>query len=77
MSSNKDHGKNFLEESRGNRSMMRLMSLIAVISASVFTFIIITSEGATRLEVYLVVAFLVGGFAPKVFQKYAEKVTEV
>lgn len=67
-------GKGFLEESSGNLSLMRLMSAVSLIAATVFAFMIIEAKDPTRVEFYLVLAFLVGAFTPKVFQKYAEEV---
>lgn len=73
---NSDRGKNFLEESDGNQSMMRLLSLMSLLFAGVFSFMVIQARDPTRMEFYLIMGFLVGAFAPKVFQKYAESVVK-
>ena len=64
----------FLEDDQGNRSSMRLMSVIALIGSIVFGLISIlhpvASKGVNGL--YITMAFLLAAFAPKALQKFAE-----
>ena len=54
-------------------SSMRCMSVMSLITAIVFGYIVLTSEAPTQDGPMLVIAFLVGAFAPKAVQKFAEK----
>jgi hypothetical protein len=49
----------FFQEDNGNKSSMRLMSFTAILRAS--------DEG-----IYITFGFLIGAFAPKAVQKFAE-----
>jgi hypothetical protein len=67
----------FLEEDNGNKSSMRLMSMIALIASIVFGGITITSDLPKDTEskqagMYITFGFLLAAFAPKALQKFAE-----
>lgn len=65
--------KGFLEESTGNKSNMRLMSMIALLASLVFGLITLLHSGANDENgIWLTFGFLLGAFAPKALQKFAE-----
>ncbi|MEG4517368.1 MULTISPECIES: hypothetical protein [unclassified Microcoleus] len=69
-----DRGKDFahiLQEDNGKYSTMRAMSVIALIAAIVFGAITLTSKNSEGQ--YITTAFLVGAFAPKAVQRFAER----
>ena len=62
-----------LTDDQGKRSMMRLMSFIAVIASIWFAWMTITDSNTTSNEgVYITTAFLLAAFAPKALQKFIE-----
>ena len=61
----------FLEESDGNKSSMRLMCMMSLISSIVFGILTIMPNGSQNGEV-ITFGFLVAAFAPKAVQKFAE-----
>ena len=63
------------EDDEGNFSSMRVMSFISIFAAigySIMTFSV-TSETSIETRKYVISAFLIGAFLPKVIQKYVEK----
>jgi hypothetical protein len=67
----------FLNDHQGNPSSMRLMSVVALIASIIFGLITIqdavSAEPSKNLNgLYITVAFLLGAFAPKALQKFAE-----
>ena len=60
----------FLEEAPGDKSSMRLMCFISLVAAMVFGFLEIKAKVPMP---YVTTMFLVGAFAPKAVQKFAEK----
>jgi hypothetical protein len=64
----------FLEDDQGNPSSMRLMGAIALIASIVFGLLTtlhpVANKGTNGL--YITMAFLLGAFAPKALQKFAE-----
>ncbi len=74
---NKKNKSGFLEEDSGSRSSMRLMSLISLGASIMFGFLtlyISLEKGqADSNGIILTAMFLVGAFAPKAVQKFAEQ----
>ena len=70
---NSEKPAGFLQEDNGNNSSMRLMSLIALISAIVFGIMTMTNPDAKEVGINLTFSFLVAAFAPKAVQKFAEE----
>ena len=70
---NSEKPAGFLQEDNGNNSSMRLMSLIALISAIVFGGMTMTNPNAKEVGINLTFSFLVAAFAPKAVQKFAEE----
>lgn len=63
----------FFETSPGNKSSMRLYSFISLLTAVFLsTYATITNQLDINL-ISLITVFIVGCFAPKAIQKYAEK----
>ena len=69
----------FFEEENGNRSSMRLMSMLALLTAIAFGTIsllaavgVLGSNGGGGESVTITFGFLVAAFAPKAVQKFAE-----
>ena len=62
----------FLQEDNGNNSSMRLMSLIALLSAIVFGGLTMVNPNTKEVGINLTFSFLVAAFAPKAVQKFAE-----
>ena len=52
-------------------SAMRVMCMMSLIASIVFGYLTLSTGNSTGLEI--TVAFLVGAFAPKAVQKFAEK----
>lgn len=70
-----DMGKGFFEEKPGHRSMMRAMSLIALLAAIFFGWLAlkgVDESSSTKYGVFITFGFLLAAFAPKALQKYAE-----
>ena len=62
-----------LTDDRGKRSMMRLMSFIALIASIWFAWMtLIDSNSMSNEGVYITTAFLLAAFAPKALQKFIE-----
>jgi len=62
-----------LTDDQGKRSMMRLMSFIALIASIWFAWMTLTDSITTSNEgVYITTAFLLAAFAPKALQKFIE-----
>lgn len=65
------HG--YLTDDSGHPSSMRLLSAVSLIAAIVFGLIVVLHPGANGPNgLYITVAFLLGAFAPKALQKFAE-----
>ncbi len=65
--------KGFLEEEPGRKSAMRAMSFISIIASIVFGLITINAPLANQGNgLFLATLFLLGAFAPKSLQKFAE-----
>ena len=65
----------FLQEDNGNQSCMRLMCCVSLLASIVFG-LLVTLGKAGPDGITIVIAFLLGAFAPKAVQKFAEaKVT--
>ena len=62
----------FMQEDNGNSSSMRLMSLIALISAITFGGITLANPEVKDVGINLTFTFLVAAFTPKAVQKFAE-----
>ncbi|NQV14284.1 hypothetical protein HQ531_02415 [bacterium] len=62
-----------LTDDQGKRSMMRLMSFMALIAGIWFAWMTLTDDNITTNEgVYITTTFLLAAFAPKALQKYVE-----
>jgi hypothetical protein len=69
----------FFEEHSGNKSAMRLMSMLALLSAIAFGTInllaaigLLGSNGGGADAITITFGFLIAAFAPKAVQKFAE-----
>ncbi len=64
----------YLEDNDRNPSSIRLMSMIALFASIAFGLISILHSGARSNEngMFITIAFLLAGFAPKALQKFAE-----
>ena len=62
----------FMQEKNGYSSSMRLMSLIALISAIIFGGITLAKPEVKDVGINLTFSFLVAAFTPKAVQKFAE-----
>ncbi len=62
----------FMQEDNGNSSSMRLMSLIALISAITFGGFTLANPEVKDVGINLTFSFLVAAFTPKAVQKFAE-----
>ena len=66
-------GNGLLTDDLGKKSMMRLMSLIALVASIWFGWITLTDANTSGNEgVYITTAFLLAAFAPKALQKFIE-----
>jgi len=65
----------FLEDCAGNRSSTRLMSFISLFQACCLSLLTIRLQdpGTREAGLLLTFGFLLGGFAPKVLQRFAEE----
>ena len=63
----------FMTEDNGKYSSMRLMSLIALISAIAFGVVTIANPDSEGVGTNLTYSFLVAAFTPKAVQKFAEQ----
>jgi len=62
-----------LTDDKGKRSMMRLMSFIALLASVWFAWISLTDDVTKSNEgFYITTAFLLAAFAPKALQKFIE-----
>jgi len=65
--------KGFLEEEGGRKSAMRAMSFISIIASIVFGCITIYAPVSNQANgLFITTLFLLGAFAPKALQKFAE-----
>ena len=66
--------KGYLTDNDGNPSMMRAMNLVSLIAAiAVAVFDMSGKAPAGGNGLYFCGMFLIGAFAPKAFQKFAER----
>ncbi len=66
------HG--YLTDDEGHPSSMRLMSMVALVAAIMFGVLTLLYDTTPQGNgLYLTTAFLVGAFAPKALQKFAER----
>lgn len=63
----------FFEESPGVSSQMRLMSFISLFAGIGLAFFAIGTEQIDMNSVSVIFIFVLGAFAPKAVQKFAEK----
>lgn len=63
---------NYLEDDNGNKSAIRAMSIMALVAAIVFGWLVVSGNGNNGEGLQVTYAFLVAAFAPKVVQKFAE-----
>ena len=61
----------FFQEDNGNQSSMRLMSFLSLLASMVFGGLTIYTQYADGIIITF--GFLVGAFAPKAVQKFAEQ----
>lgn len=73
MSNGTENTTGFLEERPGKKSVMRAMSVAALVASIVFASWVLSSNDPSTLGVYIVLAFLTAAFAPKALQKFAER----
>ena len=62
----------FMTDNDGNPSSMRMMSMLALITAAVLACVEVFGWGSGSGKTELVLYFLVAAFAPKAVQKFAE-----
>lgn len=63
----------FLQDDQGKNSAMRAMNFMSLIASFFFGYVTLTSSTCnTEAGVYLTFTFLLGAFAPKALQKFAE-----
>ena len=60
----------FLEEAPGEKSAMRLMCFMSLLASFIFGYLEVKAGSAFP---YVTTMFVVGAFAPKSVQKFAEK----
>ena len=66
----------FFQEDNGNQSSMRLMCCTSLLASIGFGLLVLLGKAGPD-GVTIVIAFLLGAFAPKAVQKFAEAKTEV
>lgn len=66
----------YMNDESGKPSSMRLMSMLSLLIAAGLAFIEVFEWGSDESKTELVLYFLVGAFAPKAVQKFAEKSPE-
>ena len=62
----------YFEEEEGVKSSMRLMSFISLLTAIVISIISVINNQLDSNILILISSFIVGAFAPKSVQKFAE-----
>ena len=62
----------YLNDDNGSHSSMRLMSMMSLLTAILFGGYIIVFKISDPNAIYIFTGFLLGAFAPKVVQKFAE-----
>lgn len=67
--------KGYFTEDNGKPSSMRLMCFVALLASIFFGYLTISGPGETadQTGLYLTIMFLIGAFAPKAVQKFAEQ----
>ena len=62
-----------LEDSNGNTSSMRVMSVVALIEAcAIGGYMVVEPPSDPATGIYVFTAFLIAAFAPKTLQKFVE-----
>ncbi len=64
--------KKFFEDNTGNKSAMRLMSMMALVTAILLSVLVVLRETQSDDTLLIITAFLTAAFAPKTVQKFAE-----
>jgi len=67
----KTGGTKFFQEDNGNKSSMRLMCFVALIASIIFG--VLTIYTGNKDGIIITFGFLIGCFAPKAVQKFAEQ----
>lgn len=62
----------FFQEDNGHKSSMRLMCFTSLIASIIFGLMSILLGGRGAEGIYITFGFLLGAFAPKAVQKFAE-----
>lgn len=74
---NSGENSGFFQEDNGSYSSMRLMCFVSLLAAVVFGFLTIQLSTNTNTQhdtgIYITFGFLIGAFAPKAVQKFAEQ----
>jgi len=63
----------FFQEDNGTYSSMRLMCFVSLLAAILFGFLTIQLKPENQNGIYITFGFLLGAFAPKAVQKFAEQ----
>lgn len=65
------------QDDKGNNSSMRMMCFVSLLASIAFGFTSILHPAAGINGLYITFGFLLGAFAPKAVQKFAEKVPSI
>lgn len=72
------NNKKFFEDNTGNKSSMRLMSMMALVTAIILSILVALGDAQSKDTLLIIATFLTAAFAPKTVQKFAEnKLTKV
>lgn len=64
----------YFKEDNGNKSWMRAMCFVALLTAVLCAMVTLLVESASSVNgIYLTIIFVVAAFAPKSVQKFAEQ----
>ena len=64
----------FLQDDNGKRSAMRAMNFISLLASILFAFLTLTYDVCdVQTGMYITLFFILGAFAPKALQKFAEQ----
>jgi hypothetical protein len=61
------------EEAPGHTSSMRVMSMLSLLAAIAFGYLVVSAEATSRVDAVIVLFFLIAATAPKVLQKFSER----
>ncbi len=64
--------KKFFEDSTGSKSSMRLMSMMALVTAIILSILAVLGKAQSGDTLLIIATFLTAAFAPKTVQKFAE-----